>query len=91
VINAYRRRRYERNLADDWRVTYALRNGARRFVYDLHLSLGLRPSRIYRSLTRLEQAGLVANGWEDKPVRPRRWYQLTPDGLHQVTPQVMPS
>jgi DNA-binding HxlR family transcriptional regulator len=87
LLNALRRRRHLRRLADDWRVLWALRDGHEHFAYPkLRDATGLRSGRLYPTLTRLEQQGLVCTGWEDASVKlhPRRWYALTPEGLREM-------
>ncbi len=90
MISACRRWRHTRRTDADRRVLRALRDGGQHFGYPLRLMTGIRSGRLYPALRRLENAGLVSAGWEDKPVHPRRWYQLTADGLREITPQVIP-
>jgi hypothetical protein len=84
VIAWLRRRRCSRRQADDQRLLWTLRGGGRNFGYNISRAASLRPGRMYPALTRMEQAGLLHTGWEDKPVHPRRWYQITKEGLDVV-------
>lgn len=76
MIAVWRRRRYARRLAEEKAVLDVLRNGRRYFATDLGEAARLRPGRLYPTLTRLDQQELIVDGWEDKPVHPRRWYEL---------------
>jgi len=90
VIRAYRRRRYARRLAAEWTVqVVGMSDGERHFVYDLSRSIPMRPGVLYPTLARLEQKGLVRTGWEDRPVNPRRWYQLSDEGMRDVSVRVL--
>lgn len=89
MIDRFRRWRYRRLLADTWTVHWAMRGGGRNFAYNISRAAGINASRTYRALTRLEQSGWVHTGWEDGPVYPRRWYQLTEQGKREITPQVV--
>lgn len=93
MIAALRRRRHQRQLADNWRALWALRDGHEHFGYDLWRATRIRAGRLYPALTRLEQQGLVRTGWEDASVKlhPRRWYALTPEGLRDVQIRVVAS
>lgn len=84
LIEPARHRRYERLRAAEDRVLWAMRGGGQNFGYPLSRAADVRPSLMYGALDRLQQKGLVTNGWEDEPVRPRRWYQLTEDGRRLV-------
>ena len=80
LVAPVRRRRHERQLAAEDRILWAMRGGGRNFGYPISRAADVRPALMYRALDQLEQKGLVKNGWEDEPVRPRRWYQLTQEG-----------
>ena len=58
-------------------ATMARCPGSHRHGLDLIRSTGLPSGTVYRTLVRLERAGLIAGRWQDE----RRGYRLTPDGV----------
>lgn len=89
MIDAYRRWRYQRLLADAKTVRWAMRGQGRNFAYPISRCAGIRAARTYRALARLEQEGSIHTGLEETALHPRRWYQLTEQGMREITPQVV--
>ena len=60
----------------------------RHYGYDLSRRAHVRSGRLYPMLTRMLNAGWLADGWEDPATiggrPPRRYYQLTTDGRTQL-------
>ncbi len=90
MIRGLARRRDQRRADDDRRVLAALRHSPPAGEYDIEYRTGLRSVRIFRALSRLEDAGLVVGEFEDvAPLgRPaRRLYRVARMGEMTLRPQ----
>ncbi|MEV6950372.1 PadR family transcriptional regulator [Streptomyces sp. NPDC051183] len=58
--------------------------GARRYGYEVMKATQLASGTVYPLFARLQDSGLVVSAWEtpaDEGQRPRRYYQLTGEGV----------
>jgi DNA-binding PadR family transcriptional regulator len=71
------------------KVLHAVASGVR-YGFDIMDATGLQSGQVYRGLSQLQEAGLVASEWEDPDAaieekRPRRrYYDVTPEGRNTL-------
>jgi PadR family transcriptional regulator PadR len=59
------------------------------YGFEISKATGLRPSTLYPTFSRLEEAGWISGRWEDLTIEktgrpPRRYYRLTSHGAAQA-------
>lgn len=78
--------RQQRRLRAEQRIALAmLRDPASpQYGYDLYSTAKVRSWTLYRTLDDWMDHGWLVDGWQGSPVKPRRFYTLTPRGIIAV-------